>query len=129
VFPSLANVAAKISKKEPVLKPRLRVVCGKDIALGPGKVELLALLLETGSLNEAARRLDMSYMRAWKLVKMMNACFREPLVVATRGGQTGGGMKLTETGRQALVLYQKMESAALRSASPHWRQLRGLLKA
>ena len=121
-------MARKNSKREPVLKPRFRVVCGENIALGPGKVELLALLQETESLNEAARRLDMSYMRGWKLVKMMNACFREPLVVAKRGGQTGGGMQLTDTGRQALALYQKMESTALRSTAPHWRQLRGLLR-
>lgn len=110
------------------MKPRFRVVCGQDIALGPGKVELLALLVETGSLNESARRLGMSYMRAWKLVKVMNTCFREPIAVATRGGQSGGGMQVTETGIRALACYREMESSALRSASKPWKELRGLLK-
>lgn len=121
-------MAGKSSKNEPVLKPRFRVVCGENIALGPGKVELLALLVETESLNEAARRLDMSYMRAWKLVKLMNACFREPVAVSTRGGQTGGGMRVTATGLTALELYQKMETAALRSSSSSWKKLRKLLR-
>ena len=112
----------------PVLKPRFRVVCGKNIALGPGKVELLALLLETGSLNEAARRLGMSYMRAWTLVQTMNQCFREPVAVAERGGKTGGGMAVTRTGRQALALYQEMESAALASTAASWRSLQKLLR-
>lgn len=119
----------KPSKQKPVLKPRFRVVCGDEIALGPGKVELLALLVETESLNEAARRLDMSYMRAWKLVKTMNACFREPVAVAKRGGQTGGGMQLTETGREALKLYREMQSKALRSTSSSWKRLNRLLRA
>lgn len=119
---------AKASNPKPELKPRFRVVRGDEIALGPGKVELLALLVETESLNETARRLDMSYMRAWKLVKTMNACFREPVAVAKRGGQTGGGMQLTKTGRNALALYQEMQSRALRSSAASWKELRKLLK-
>src|SRR5436305_745041 len=115
--------------KRPVLTPRFRVVCGENIALGPGKVELLGLLLETGSLNEAARQLGMSYMRAWMLVKTMNECFRQPVAIAERGGKFGGGMKVTETGRRALALYREIESAAARSAAAPWRNLQKLLRA
>ncbi|HEX4645605.1 MAG TPA: LysR family transcriptional regulator [Verrucomicrobiae bacterium] len=120
-------MAGKSSVKTHLLKPRLRVVCGKTIALGPGKAELLALVLKTGSLKEAARRLNMSYMRAWTLVKMMNKCFRKPVVVAERGGKSGGGMKVTKTGRRALALYREMESAALKSSASSWRRLQQLL--
>jgi molybdate transport system regulatory protein len=122
-------MAGKSLTKTPVLTPRFRVVCGENIALGPGKVELLALLLETGSLNEAARQLGMSYMRAWTLVNTMNECFREPVAIAERGGKSGGGMKVTETGRRALALYQEIESAANRSAADPWRSLQKLLRA
>ena len=122
-------MAAKSTSKRPELKPRFRIVCGEKIALGPGKVELLALLLETESLNEAARQLDMSYMRAWKLIKTMNACFREPVAVAVRGGKTGGGMKVTKTGRRALELYHQMESTALGAAAAQWRHLQKLLRS
>jgi molybdate transport system regulatory protein len=114
--------------KKPILKPRLRVVCGKEIALGPGKAELLELLIQTGSLNEAARRLDMSYMRAWTLVKTMNECFRQPVTVAERGGRKGGGMKVTATGRRVLALYQEMESAALISTKAAWNDLQKLVR-
>src|SRR5690349_18426367 len=105
----------KKSAKPLQLKPRLRVTCGDDIALGPGKMELLALLVETGSLKEAARRMDMSYMRAWTLIKTMEKCFREPVVVAERGGKSGGGMKVTPAGRLALALYQEMEAKAVKA--------------
>jgi molybdate transport system regulatory protein len=122
-------MAGKSSVKTPLLMPRFRVVCGKNIALGPGKKELLELLLKTGSLNETARRLNMSYMRAWTLVNTMNKCFREPLVIAERGGKAGGGMKVTETGRRALALYQKIESKARSSTAASWRSFQKLLRA
>jgi len=118
----------KHSANAPALRPRFRVVCGKTIALGPGKVELLGLLVQTGSLSEAARRLRMSYMRAWTLVKTMNKCFREPVAVAVRGGKAGGGMKITASGRRALALYRKIESSALKSADDPWQVLQTLLR-
>ena len=116
-------MAGKRSGRRKVLRPRFRVVCGKDIALGPGKVELLTILAEVGSLNEAARRLKMSYMRAWLLVRTMNRCFREPVIIAERGGRSGGGMRVTETGHRALMLYDEIESTALTSTGNSWRRL------
>ena len=121
-------MAGKSSAKQSLLMPRLRVGCGDNIALGPGKVELLALVAETGSIREAAQRMAMSYMRAWTLIKTMNACFREPLVAAVRGGPTHGGAKLTETGKQALRLYQEMERDCLEATKLRWRKLRSLLR-
>ena len=107
--------------------PRMRVLCGEDIALGPGKVDLLALIDETGSIREAAERMGMSYMRAWTLIKTMNACFQEPLVVASRGGKEGGGAALTETGRTALKLYRGLEAQSLKACADLWGQVRKLL--
>ena len=101
---------------------------GKDIALGPGKIELLQMLAKAGSLNEAAKRLRMSYSRAWSLVNKMNDCFREPIIIPERGGKSGGGMKVTKVGRQALALYEEIESAALASSAASWRRLQKLLK-
>ena len=121
-------MARKSSARTPALKARLRVTCGKDIALGPGKMELLALLLETGSLNEAARRMDMSYMRAWTLIRTMNQCFKKPLVSATHGGpRGGGGAELTPVGRKALALYRRMDAQCLRVVAPAWKQMEKLL--
>jgi molybdate transport system regulatory protein len=121
-------MALKQSKKVLVLRPRFRVVRGDTIALGPGKIELLAQLAETGSLTQAAQQLGMSYMRAWTLMKTMNRCFRDPLVLASRGGKRGGGMEITETGRKALGLYQEMESRAMDAAAKPWKSLRALLQ-
>ena len=102
---------------------RLRIVGSEKIALGPGKVELLALIEETGSLRQAAERMGMSYMKAWSLIQTM-----KPLVETSRGGDNGGGgAKLTETGRKALALYRKMERDCLRASTSAWKKLQQLL--
>jgi hypothetical protein len=49
-------------------------------AFGPGKAQLLEQIQQTGSLREAAVRLQMSYMKAWRLANRMNENFREPLL-------------------------------------------------
>jgi molybdate transport system regulatory protein len=111
------------------IRPRLRILAGENIAMGPGKVDLLALVAETGSIREAAERMHMSYMRAWTLIRTMNRCFKKPLVEAVRGGKAGGGAQLTETGRKALALYHQMEATCLNATRPSWQELKVLLKA
>ena len=105
------------------LRPRIRVLHGTEIALGPGKVDLLEAIGETGSIAEGARRLGMSYMRAWKLVQTLNACFRQPVLDTTRGGSVHGGAHLTETGQTVLALYRRMESDGRQAMEPAWREL------
>ncbi|MGA9451209.1 MAG: LysR family transcriptional regulator [Verrucomicrobiia bacterium] len=111
------------------MQPRFRIHCGSDIALGPGKADLLALIGQTGSINQAAKRMGMSYMRAWSLVRMMNRCFKEPLVLARHGGEGGGGAELTETGCKVVTLYQQMEQVSLRATATCWKQLQRLLRS
>ena len=108
--------------------PRLRVFCGEEIALGPGKCDLLALVAETGSIREAAARMGLSYMRAWTMIRTMNNCFKEPLVSAARGGKSHGGATLTNTGRAALQLYQEMEKRSLAAIANEWAEVRDLLR-
>ena len=113
----------------PILKTRFRILRGGDIALGPGKVELLAYIAETGSIAEAAKRMEMSYMRAWTLVQQMERCFTEPLLDRQRGGAARGGAQLTPFGTRVLELYQAMETTALKATEKHWRELHKRLRA
>jgi molybdate transport system regulatory protein len=110
------------------LSPRFRILRGKEIAFGPGKAELLRLVAETGSIGEAAKRMDMSYMRAWSLIQTMNACFKEPLIAAVRGGHERGGAELTATGQRVLKLYRQMEAKGLKAVQADWQALQKLLQ-
>jgi molybdate transport system regulatory protein len=108
--------------------PRFRAYHGKEIVLGPGKAELLEHIDATGSISEAARLMGMSYNRAWLHVKIMNESFREPVVSSSRGGTTGGGAALTETGKKALALYKKMEEQAAKATAKTERELLGMFR-
>ena len=116
------------SKSKPALHPRFRIVCGNEIALGPGKADLLDLIGETGSIGKAASRMKMSYMRAWSLIQAMNRCFAKPLVLAAHGGKDGGGAELTDTGRAVLSLYRQMENQAAKATRSAWKKMQARLK-
>lgn len=111
----------------PAPAPRLRILLGKAIAIGPGKAELLHLIEETGSISAAAREMGMSYRRAWTLVETMNGAFREPLVEAATGGRGGGGAQVTDFGREALKRYRAMEEKALNSVTDEMAAFADLL--
>jgi molybdate transport system regulatory protein len=87
----------------------------KAIAMGPGKADLLRAIEQTGSISAAARKLGMSYRRAWLLVDTMNQCFQAPLVETLTGGQHGGGARVTDLGHDVLRRYLAMEAKAAES--------------
>jgi molybdate transport system regulatory protein len=90
-----------------------------EFRLGPGKVRLLELIGESGSISAAGRGMDMSYRRAWLLIDEMNRHFREPVVLTMRGGRQGGGAELTEFGREVITRYRDLEARATTAAAPH----------
>jgi molybdate transport system regulatory protein len=110
------------------LQPRLRIRFSEAVAFGPGKADLLELILQTGSIRQAAQKMEMSYMRAWSLVREMNRHFREPVIVAERGGRNRGGTQLTATGRRIIGLYRRMEQSSLKAAGPDWNKMQKLLR-
>jgi molybdate transport system regulatory protein len=110
-----------------VIEPRLRVLMGSSIAMGPGKADLLQAIADEGSITRAARRMGMSYRRAWLLVETMNRCFRAPLIEASRGGAGGGGARLTPLGHQALARYRAMEVKAQDNLARDMAEFRKLL--
>ena len=108
---------------------RLRIVRGEDIAVGPGKIDLLEAIAATGSITAAARRLGMSYRRAWLLVDTMNRCFKKPVVDAETGGTRGGGTQLTAVGVETLQRYRRIEKLAASAAAIELRKLQRLLRS
>ena len=80
--------------------------------LGPGKVELMRAIQDTGSVSAAARQIGMSYPRAMKLMDSLNTMFASPLVETFHGGAERGGARLTETGLEVLRLYGRLIQAS-----------------
>ena len=76
--------------------------------LGWGRITLLEKIAEHGSLNLAARAVNMSYRRAWELVDSMNRLSPRPLVETATGGRGGGGSRLTPEGEAAVRNFRKL---------------------
>lgn len=111
------------------LKPRFRIMMDGEIALGPGKVDLLEAIGRTGSISAAARDIGLSYRRAWNMVDTMNHCFKKPLVERTKGGAGGGGAQLTALGRTVIDQYRSMETKATKTVQTEWKALHKNLKS
>lgn len=107
---------------------KLRIMLGPEIAIGPGKSELLEAIASTGSISEAARKLGMSYRRAWLLVDTMNRCFREPVVASATGGTGGGGATITPFGREVLAAFRRLGDRVDRALEPELERFSELLK-
>lgn len=126
--PIASKTKRKSSPGKAQLRVQLRAMLGEEIALGPGKADLLQAIQNTGSISAAGRAMGMSYRRAWLLVDAMNRCFTGPLVDTAKGGSHGGGARLTPLGEQVLQLYRQMQDAVRVTADPHFQQLAQLLR-
>ena len=73
---------------------------------GPGPVELLELIADTGSISQAAKKMKLSYKKAWEMVNKLNAQTIAPVVIVQIGGEKGGGSILTEEARQLIKYYR-----------------------
>ena len=113
----------------PRIQFRLRISRGDDIAVGPGKIDLLEAIGKAGSISAAARSLGMSYRRAWLLVDTMNRCFRTAVVEAETGGVRGGGARLTPTGVRVVHHYRQAETLATKAGAAELKALLKLLRS
>ncbi len=96
--------------------------------LGPGKIRLLELIAEHGSIARAGREMGMSYRRAWLLVEAMNESLGRPVVAARPGGVGGGGAALTAAGTILIDCYRQIAADAERVAAPMLQRLEALLE-
>lgn len=111
----------------PQVQFRMRIYRDGAIAIGPGRITLLEAIDRTGSISAAARQLKMSYRRAWLLVNDTNNALKQPAVTSSEGGASGGGSRLTETGRALIQHYRSIEAIAARAAQADIEALTALI--
>lgn len=98
------------------LKLKIQIMCGNEIAMGPGKADLLEAIAAHRSISAAGRALGMSYRRTWLLVDTMNRCWAGPLVATTPGNQKAGA-HLTRLGEAILDQYRELQGALEKASS------------
>lgn len=90
--------------------------------MGAGRAELLRAVERTGSINAAAKELEMDYRRAWGLIDSMENRLNFRLVVRQRGG-SARGTSLTAEGRRLLGLYERLQRQSQSLADRQFRHI------
>ena len=86
----------------------LWIECDGQRFFGPGPVELLELIAVTGSISQAAKKMNMSYKKAWEIITRLNKNATSPLVLTSQGGEHGGGSSVSEEAKEMIVFYRQL---------------------
>ena len=76
---------------------------GKSL-IGKGKASLLQAIDEEKSLNRACKKINISYKRAWLMLKKIEESAGRPVVIRVRGGNKQGTF-LTDYAKEMLAEY------------------------
>lgn len=83
---------------------------GSENLGGRGRIELLGLIAEKGSITQAAKAIGMSYKAAWDAVNTMNNLAGSALVERSSGGKGGGSTRLTARGLALIERFKRIEA-------------------
>ncbi|NOU22876.1 MAG: TOBE domain-containing protein [Methyloglobulus sp.] len=72
-------------------------------------ISLLRAIEQSGSINQAAKEIGLSYKGAWQMIERANNLAPKVLIATATGGSKGGGTKLTTTGHALLKLFTGLE--------------------
>ncbi len=87
----------------------LKTIDGVGI-MGDGCFSLLIEIKHSGSLREAAQKLDISYRKAWGIIRNSENILGFKLVDKTRGGKDGGHSSLTSEGENLVQAYSELKN-------------------
>ncbi len=107
------------------LKVRVTLRNNEEGAAGHGFGRGIELLMDGveqyGSLNRAAKEMNMAYSKAWRIIRLAEAEFQTPLL--DRDGPRGS--RMTKEGRALYDRYMEMQTAAREAAEKIYRQYYG----
>jgi len=86
----------------------LWIECNGKRFFGPGPVELLERIDDTGSISQAAKQMHMSYKKAWEIINALNTQAAHPLVVKQTGGAKGGGSIITLEAKEMIAWHRSI---------------------
>jgi len=76
---------------------------------GHGRIRLLELVHQKGSISAAAKAMHMSYKAAWDALDAINHRAPYPLLTTRIGGSSGGGSALTPYGLNIIDTFHQLE--------------------
>lgn len=87
------------------IKSKVWVEMDGEVVVGNGKITLLKMIDEMGSIQRAADKMGMSYRHAWGFIQKIEKRSGIRFVDTQIGGKDGGGAQLTLQGKDFLKKY------------------------
>lgn len=91
------------------IRSKLWIEVDGEPVFGRGRRFLLQAIDKYGSINQAAKEINISYRKAWSYIKAMEERLGIRLVERYTGGRNGGGARLTKEAREFLRRYEALE--------------------
>lgn len=91
------------------IRSKLWIEIDGEPVFGRGRRFLLEAIDTYGSINRAAKEINISYRKAWSYIKAMETRLGIIFVERQAGGKNGGGARLTPAARKFLKRYSLLE--------------------
>jgi len=89
--------------------------------MGPGPLRLLEKIKEFKSINQAAKRMSLSYVKALNMLNRLERNLDQKILIRKRGGNERGGTVLTPYAEEYINRYTRLEKKISRFAESEFR--------
>jgi molybdate transport system regulatory protein len=90
-----------------------------NIIMGEGRQRIFELIEQTGSINQAAKRMKMSYRGVWGKIKATEEHFDKKIVITERRH----GSRLTDDGKRLVENYARLKEECQRADDMIFRNI------
>jgi molybdate transport system regulatory protein len=115
----------EIDKRHWRLKTKLWLELEGHPLIGEGRIAMLQAIQRHGSILKASRELAISYRRVRGAIRDMEATLGCPLVKAFRGGEEGGGARLTPAAQELVTAFNRVADGFQRAADRRFGEIFG----
>ena len=95
---------------------KIKIEVHDNFNIGPGKIALMESIISCGSISSAAKKMGMSYRKAWKLVNEINNASKTKIILTNTGGKVAGGTKVSPDGISFIKAFRNIEKKVFKEA-------------
>ena len=95
---------------------KIKIEVHDNFNIGPGKITLMEAIISCGSISSAAKKMGMSYRKAWKLVNEINNASKKKIILTNTGGKGAGGTKVSADGVSFIKAFRNIEKKVFKEA-------------
>jgi molybdate transport system regulatory protein len=94
-----------------------------NVIFGSGRVRMLEAIDRLGSMNKAAKELNMSYRALWGRIKSTEDRIGAKILIAKPGGGKHCGSSLTPMGKRLLAKYKHLRERVIQVADEEFTKI------